>query len=57
MLGYEPHELGIGIEDAVDRVHPDDRAYVQAAMRMHFEGASSATRWSTGYAARTAAYK
>ncbi|WP_246792295.1 sensor domain-containing diguanylate cyclase [Burkholderia perseverans] len=40
MLGYEPHELGNRIEDAVDRVHPDDRAYVQAEMRMHFEGGS-----------------
>ncbi|AJK50154.1 sensor domain-containing diguanylate cyclase [Burkholderia plantarii] len=40
MLGYEPHELGNRIEDAVERVHPDDRAYVQAEMRMHFEGGS-----------------
>ncbi len=38
ILGYAPHELGDRIEDAVDRLHPDDRAYVQAAMRAHFDG-------------------
>ncbi|MBN3728704.1 diguanylate cyclase [Burkholderia sp. Ac-20379] len=38
ILGYAPHELSTRIEDAVDRLHPDDRAYVQAQMRLHFEG-------------------
>lgn len=38
ILGYAPHELSTRIEDAVDRLHPDDRAYVQAQMREHFEG-------------------
>ncbi|WP_414439623.1 diguanylate cyclase [Burkholderia sp. 22PA0106] len=40
ILGYAPHELSTRIEDAVDRLHPDDRAYVQAQMRRHFEGGS-----------------
>ncbi|MGS1031916.1 sensor domain-containing diguanylate cyclase [Burkholderia glumae] len=40
ILGYEPHELSHRIEDAVERVHPDDRAYVQAEMRTHLEGGS-----------------
>ncbi|MBU9273326.1 sensor domain-containing diguanylate cyclase [Burkholderia gladioli] len=38
ILGYAPHELSSRIEDAVDRLHPDDREYVQAEMHAHFEG-------------------
>ncbi|KAF1029560.1 MAG: putative diguanylate cyclase DgcQ [Burkholderia plantarii] len=37
ILGYGPDELSNRIEDAVERLHPDDRAYVQATMRAHFE--------------------
>lgn len=37
MLGYEPHELSNRIEDAYTRLHPDDLAYVRAAMQAHFE--------------------
>jgi diguanylate cyclase (GGDEF)-like protein/PAS domain S-box-containing protein len=37
MLGYEEHELSNRIEDAYLRLHPDDLAYVEAAMQGHFE--------------------
>jgi diguanylate cyclase (GGDEF)-like protein/PAS domain S-box-containing protein len=37
ILGYEPHELSNRIEDAYLRLHPDDLAYVRAAMQAHFE--------------------
>jgi len=37
MLGYGPHELSTGIEEAYLRIHPDDLAYVQATMQAHFE--------------------
>jgi diguanylate cyclase (GGDEF)-like protein/PAS domain S-box-containing protein len=37
MLGYEEHELSNRIEDAYLRLHPDDLAYVEAAMQAHFE--------------------
>jgi diguanylate cyclase (GGDEF)-like protein/PAS domain S-box-containing protein len=38
IIGYEPHELSGRIEDAVQRLHPDDREYVKAAMQSHFDG-------------------
>ncbi|VWC55678.1 diguanylate cyclase [Burkholderia lata] len=37
MLGYAPHELSSRIEDAYERLHPDDIADVKAAMLAHFE--------------------
>ncbi|WP_244139849.1 sensor domain-containing diguanylate cyclase [Burkholderia stabilis] len=37
MLGYAPHELSNRIEDAYDRLHPDDVDDVKSAMRSHFE--------------------
>jgi PAS domain S-box-containing protein len=37
ILGYEEHELSDRIEDAYGRLHPDDRAHVQATMQAHFE--------------------
>ncbi|VWB24305.1 sensor domain-containing diguanylate cyclase [Burkholderia lata] len=37
MLGYAPHELSTRIEDAYERLHPDDIADVKAAMLAHFE--------------------
>ncbi|WP_423394542.1 sensor domain-containing diguanylate cyclase [Burkholderia sp. LMG 21824] len=37
MLGYAPHELSTRIEDAYERLHPDDAADVKAAMLAHFE--------------------
>ncbi|KFG93818.1 diguanylate cyclase [Burkholderia paludis] len=37
MLGYAPHELSTRIEDAYERLHPDDRDDVKAAMLAHFE--------------------
>ncbi|AFQ50709.1 sensor domain-containing diguanylate cyclase [Burkholderia cepacia] len=37
LLGYAPHELTSRIEDAYDRLHPDDVADVKAAMLAHFE--------------------
>ncbi|MBC8752320.1 MULTISPECIES: sensor domain-containing diguanylate cyclase [Paraburkholderia] len=40
ILGYESHELGNRIEDAYLRLHPDDLAYVSAAMQAHFESRS-----------------
>ncbi|RQR33624.1 sensor domain-containing diguanylate cyclase [Burkholderia sp. Bp9142] len=37
LLGYAPHELTSRIEDAYQRLHPDDVADVKAAMLAHFE--------------------
>ncbi|WP_419689332.1 diguanylate cyclase [Burkholderia theae] len=37
MLGYAPHELSCRIEDAYERLHPDDVDDVKAAMLAHFE--------------------
>ncbi|WP_244132901.1 sensor domain-containing diguanylate cyclase [Burkholderia metallica] len=37
ILGYAPHELGPWIEDAYERLHPDDVDDVKAAMLAHFE--------------------
>lgn len=38
IIGYDEDELTTRIEDAYLRLHPDDLAYVQAAMQDHFEG-------------------
>jgi diguanylate cyclase (GGDEF)-like protein/PAS domain S-box-containing protein len=38
MLGYAASEIGNRIEDSYTRLHPDDLAYVQAAMQAHFDG-------------------
>lgn len=38
LLGYAPHELTSRIEDAYERLHPDDVADVKASMLAHFEG-------------------
>ncbi len=38
ILGYPASELSNRIEEAYTRVHPDDIAYVQAAMQAHFDG-------------------
>ncbi len=37
MLGYAEHEVTNRIEDSYTRLHPDDAAYVKAAMQAHFE--------------------
>lgn len=37
MLGYAPHELSTRIEDAYERLHPDDIDDVKATMLAHFE--------------------
>ncbi|WP_249676128.1 sensor domain-containing diguanylate cyclase [Pseudomonas abieticivorans] len=37
IIGYAEDELSNRIEDAYDRLHPDDRDYVQATIRAHFE--------------------
>ncbi|WP_321785417.1 diguanylate cyclase [Burkholderia pyrrocinia] len=37
MLGYAPHELSSRIEDAYERLHPDDVDDVKATMLAHFE--------------------
>jgi len=41
ILGYAEHELTNRIEDSVERLHPEDREYVKAAMQAHFEGRTS----------------
>jgi diguanylate cyclase (GGDEF)-like protein/PAS domain S-box-containing protein len=38
LFGYRPDELSDRIEEAYQRLHPDDRDYVKAAMQAHFEG-------------------
>jgi len=38
ILGYAEAEVGNRIEDSYQRIHPDDLAYVQAAIQAHFEG-------------------
>lgn len=40
ILGYEDWELSNRIEDAYQRIHPDDLAYVQDTIRRHFEAKS-----------------
>jgi diguanylate cyclase (GGDEF)-like protein/PAS domain S-box-containing protein len=37
ILGYGENELSNRIEDSYSRVHPDDLAYVQAAIQDHFD--------------------
>ncbi|MFT9092534.1 MAG: diguanylate cyclase [Gluconacetobacter sp.] len=41
ILGYDRGEISQQIEDSYDRIHPDDRAYVQATMQDHFDGRTS----------------
>lgn len=36
-LGLEPERIGNRIEEWLDRIHPDDRGAVQAALRAHLE--------------------
>ncbi|AZS79406.1 sensor domain-containing diguanylate cyclase [Achromobacter spanius] len=38
LLGYSESELTTRIEDAYNRLHPDDLDYVRAAMQDHFDG-------------------
>lgn len=38
LLGYSESELTTRIEDAYQRLHPDDLGFVQAAMQDHFDG-------------------
>ncbi|WP_081723410.1 sensor domain-containing diguanylate cyclase [Paraburkholderia mimosarum] len=38
ILGYAEHELTNRIEDSIERLHPEDREYVKAAMQAHFDG-------------------
>ncbi|SDT30853.1 diguanylate cyclase [Pseudomonas oryzae] len=38
LLGYTEDEVGSRIEESYKRIHPDDLAYVRAAMQAHFEG-------------------
>ncbi|MGH8677413.1 MAG: PAS domain-containing protein [Burkholderiales bacterium] len=38
MLGYSEEEIGSGIHEWLDRVHPDDRGRVQAALDAHIAG-------------------
>jgi diguanylate cyclase (GGDEF)-like protein/PAS domain S-box-containing protein len=38
MIGYEPWEIGTNVEEWFSRVHPDDRALVEAEIRAHFDG-------------------
>lgn len=37
ILGYKDSEIGNRIEDSYTRVHPDDLAFVQAAIQAHFD--------------------
>jgi PAS domain S-box-containing protein len=38
MLGYEEEEVGSDPKEWFDRVHPDDRAYVETRLKEHLEG-------------------
>jgi len=38
MIGYEPKEIGTSPEEWFGRIHPDDRALVEAEVRAHFDG-------------------
>ncbi|MES2018301.1 MAG: diguanylate cyclase [Pseudomonadota bacterium] len=42
MLGYAVGEVSNHIEDAYNRVHPDDLAYVQTTIAAHFDNRTSA---------------
>ncbi|MBB2203872.1 sensor domain-containing diguanylate cyclase [Gluconacetobacter takamatsuzukensis] len=57
LLGYDHDELSTRIEDSYDRVHPDDRAYVQATMQDHFDGRSSVYEVEHRLRCRDGSYK
>ena len=38
LIGYDEDELSSNINDSYSRVHPDELAYVQAAIQAHFDG-------------------
>lgn len=42
LLGYSEAEVTNRIEDSYKRLHPDDAAYVRAAMQAHFDGKTEA---------------
>lgn len=37
IIGYADDEISNRLEDSFERLHPDDRAYVQATIQAHFE--------------------
>ena len=37
LFGYVDADISVKVDDSVNRVHPDDRAYVLAAMQAHFD--------------------
>ena len=41
LLGYAPEEVSNLIEESYQRIHPDDLAYVQAAIEAHYQQAHS----------------
>ncbi|WP_416674656.1 EAL domain-containing protein [Egbenema bharatensis] len=41
MLGYREHEIGDGIEECLDRIHPEDAHWVKRTLKEHLEGLTS----------------
>ncbi|UIN19818.1 sensor domain-containing diguanylate cyclase [Herbaspirillum frisingense] len=57
ILGYEDWELSSHLEDAYQRIHPDDLAYVQETVRQHFESRSDSYQVEHRIRCRDGSYK
>jgi diguanylate cyclase (GGDEF)-like protein/PAS domain S-box-containing protein len=57
MLGFSGPEIGNRIEESYTRVHPDDLAYVQAAMQDHFDGKTGSYRAEYRLRCKDGSYK
>lgn len=57
ILGYQDWELSSHIEDAYDRIHPEDLAYVQETIRQHFAARSETYHVEHRIRCRDGSYK
>ncbi len=57
ILGYEDWELSSHIQDAYERIHPDDLAYVQETIRQHVEARSDTYQVEHRIRCRDGSYK
>ncbi|HZG22746.1 MAG TPA: diguanylate cyclase [Herbaspirillum sp.] len=57
ILGYEEWELSSHLEDAYQRIHPDDLPYVQETVRQHFESRSDSYQVEHRIRCRDGSYK
>lgn len=57
ILGYEDWELSSHLEDAYQRIHPDDLPYVQETIRQHFASRSDSYQVEHRIRCRDGSYK